>query len=457
MPRRLLFAALAAGLAVASCEGVGAVAWRIATGAWPTTARLADARAAVAAPDDGADPALAPMPGAGVQRVGAAGGGPPSWQVLHPYLGFVLLPSATVNEYGFPGSAPPFAPATSATPGAPGDAHFAVGVLGGSVAEQVASRGGRALARALAEHPCLRDRNVEVFDLALPGMKQPQQLLALAWLRALGMELDLLLTLDGFNEVVLPAVENESQQVFPFYPRSWRQQVAGLRDVALMQRVGALAYAAERRRAAARWLDASSLRASRLANAAWRLVDRALERDVALRRVDLALRESENAAREGGYMATGPQRRYASDDERFRDAAALWSRATRATSDLARGAGIPSFHFLQPNQRVEGSKPMSDAERRTPLRPGTPYDRPARLGYPHLFREGEALARAGVAYTDLTRVFADVAEPLYVDDCCHVSDDGSRRLARAMAAVVRDAIGADCAIRPAGAPPPAAP
>jgi hypothetical protein len=41
---------------------------------------------------------------------------------------------------------------------------------------------------------------------------------------------------------------------------------------------------------------------------------------------------------------------------------------------------------------------------------------------------------AGVAFTDLTGVFAGTTEPLYVDNCCHLSPRGSEIMARALGA-----------------------
>ena len=51
--------------------------------------------------------------------------------------------------------------------------------------------------------------------MAHGGWKQPQQLLALSWILALGGELDVLINVDGFNEVALDGVENAERGVFP--------------------------------------------------------------------------------------------------------------------------------------------------------------------------------------------------------------------------------------------------
>ena len=266
--------------------------------------------------------------------------------------------------------------------------------------------------------------------------------MTLNYFLSLGARLDLVITLDGFNEVVLPVVENESQGIFPFYPRSWRQQLAGISDVQLMRRVGALEYWRDLRVDFARRIDASLLRHSALVNLVWLLGDRAIDRNIALREVDLTMEEGERP--EGGYQVRGPRRRYASDEERYGDLAAMWLRSTQLMSGLAGSAGIPSYHFLQPNQRVPDSKPFTPAERATALRTGHPYDQPARRGYPHLIRAGERLAAAGVRYADLTMLFESESKPIYVDDCCHVNDRGSRLIARAMAQRIRDSYGETC-------------
>ena len=59
-------------------------------------------------------------------------------------------------------------------------------------------------------------------------------------------------------------------------------------------------------------------------------------------------------------------------------------------------------------------------------------------GYPHLQTAGEALVRDGVAFYDLTGIFASVEEPLYTDTCCHFNRTGSEMVARFMAMVIRE-------------------
>jgi hypothetical protein len=47
------------------------------------------------------------------------------------------------------------------------------------------------------------------------------------------------------------------------------------------------------------------------------------------------------------------------------------------------------------------------------------------------------LTEAGVVFTDLTRVFAEHSEPIYRDDCCHVTEAGDEIMAMAIVDRIR--------------------
>jgi hypothetical protein len=104
---------------------------------------------------------------------------------------------------------------------------------------------------------------------------------------------------------------------------------------------------------------------------------------------------------------------------------------------LCEANGIAYFHFLQPNQYVEGTKPMAASEQAVALNVENPYRAPAVACYPLLIEEGRSLKAQGINFHDLTRVFAEHSEPLYVDDCCHFNDAGDKILAENIAAAIR--------------------
>src|SRR5436305_14825248 len=74
----------------------------------------------------------------------------------------------------------------------------------------------------LRTSPQFRDREMIFGRLGMSGYKQPQQLLLLTYLLSQGAEFDVLINLDGFNEIGLHSSENMYQNTHPSFPRAWR-------------------------------------------------------------------------------------------------------------------------------------------------------------------------------------------------------------------------------------------
>ena len=98
--------------------------------------------------------------------------------------------------------------------------------MGGSVACLFALNGTRRLEVELAKDTRFAHKELVFVNLALGGYKQPQQLMTLAYLLSLGAEFDLILNIDGFNEVALDEFENGAEKLFPAFPRGWRTRIA---------------------------------------------------------------------------------------------------------------------------------------------------------------------------------------------------------------------------------------
>ena len=103
---------------------------------------------------------------------------------------------------------------------------------------------------------------------------------------------------------------------------------------------------------------------------------------------------------------------------------------------LCQGMGIEYYHFLQPNQYVPDSKPLSAEEVADAWRANHPYRTPALEGYPRLVRYGRRLRRNGIAFHDLTGIFRERPETLYRDTCCHLNQAGNTLLAEAIRRVI---------------------
>jgi hypothetical protein len=169
------------------------------------------------------------------------------------------------------------------------------------------------------------------------------------------------------------------------------------------------------------------------ANTIWRIGDQLLYNQAVANRALLPQMSAVN-----GYAAAGPPATYGSDAEMYQALAHLWAESSYQMHAIARARGIHYFHFLQPNQYLEGSKPMDAEERRVAIREDHPYAANVRKGYPVLRDLGRDLVRRGVTFVDLTNVYADTRDVLYRDNCCHVNGAGQRIVVEAIAKTIRD-------------------
>lgn len=356
--------------------------------------------------------------------------------VAHPFVGAVLdrtfMPGIRQKrggndalEFGFsliePGLFHPPEPGVAV-----------VALTGGSVTNLLANRSGNLLRAELARSLASRFRRIVLVNLALPGYKQPQQMMILAYLLTLGAHFDAVINLDGFNEVAMPPSLNARQGVFPFFPRTWFYHTKNF-DPGMRTTIGELSYLRQRRAGLAQAFSSRTLRSSMTAGTFWTLLDRLLARQVASREVALQSWQSQS---QSSFTVTGPHRTYRDEQALFADLVAVWGRSSLQMHRLCAENGIRYYHFLQPNQYVADSKPMGAAELSQAVNPAEAYRYYVAKGYPMLIAEGKRLAASGVRFADLTRVFSTVAAPVYVDTCCHFNELGDSLVNEAMVKVI---------------------
>jgi hypothetical protein len=304
-------------------------------------------------------------------------------------------------------------------------AHQAiVGITGGSVANEFAVRHPEFLRSFLRRlRPDLQ--RVILINLAIPGYKQPQQLMALAWVLSLGAQFDAVVNIDGFNEIALPPAENVRRGVNPFYPRSWDFQVATF-DAAFQVAAGEILALRHTRAGRAAAFGRAPWRWSMTSSLLWERLDHSLASTISTRERELLVRKAELKT---DYRVTGPRRAYRDPGDMYRDLARYWKRCSEEMYALARGAHVVYIHALQPNQYVPGSKAFNAAERATAFREDDGYGPSVRAAYPLLEAEGAGLGREGVRFLDLTGLFKDERGPIYIDDCCHFNARGNELMA----------------------------
>jgi hypothetical protein len=362
----------------------------------------------------------------------------PLGAVFHPYLGYTLskgrvgdyLQGATwrANNLGFQNIVQSGGDYCCDYPYSAALGEYLVGVFGGSVGSGFALQAqlDGSLAAALSKLPEVGGRRVRILNFAQPGFRQPQQLAALSYFQTIGQRFDLVVNIDGFNEVVT-SWRNWSEGVEPSYPAdtlwgAWGRQLEQ-HDIPIGDRHFLLAgyhqLAARATRDAAQECWSALCYYGALAAAryhAWREME---NRSTAKGRERITL------------FPTQAQSSVSGDADIYGRTAELWRRASMAMANLAAVAGSRYVHVLQPNQWYRAAGDYQ------PIAADHPYKwvvSPVNRGYEALLKEGQELVSKGVLFLDLSLVFSgqDFRE-VFLDDCCHYTDKGYHAIYGAMA------------------------
>lgn len=353
---------------------------------------------------------------------------------VHPYFGFAYNPFS--REYILPGENPTtvwgFTDREGRSPVRKrGTNKVVIGILGASVASIFAGSGAEALTRELQRSPAFSGKEIEIVSLAVGGMKQPQQLMALQYVMALGGEFDIIVNLDGFNEATWPE-HNLASGVNHLFPSGWPWISSRLPDAHSRRMVGKIAYLSDRRASWASSFLHRPLRWSITAALIWKLRDRSMDRV----QVETAIALTSHEKPGFTPLDLGPPNDFHGEKEMMETLVGDWERSSLLIADLCRARGIRYYHFLQPNQYIPGSKPLSSEEQNTAFNPKAPCRHFAEMGYPMLRTAGRRLSQAGVSFRDLSMLFAGIHDTLYVDTCCHFNRPGNEMVAAAMAQTI---------------------
>jgi hypothetical protein len=431
--RAVLFAALLAVLTFALGEVAARAGLRLLDGHWGGRERWTTERRAV-----GQDPSDA-APANPDESDAAQSASPERSTVVHPFFGFTRDPSVSnrwweVTVDGFFARKKPLPdPGTGE--------RIRIAVLGGSVANHFAFGGWPKLAAEISRATGLPRAAIPVTSLAMGGYKQPQQLNIIAHHLARGDRFDVVINLDGFNELVLP-FDNLRAGLAPGYPVNWRPLVGGLPDVDGQKRVGELAFL-DGLRARRAGLCSGPLGGSALCHLVWRLRDRPLASRQRGLRAGLGDQPAATGDDRWHFESQGPLPRELGREARYAELVAYWRRASLQIDAMSRAHGIRYFHFLQPNQYLPGSKPLSAEERRTAFDPEIHHRAIIESAYPLLRTEGMRLRAEGVRFHDLTQIFTAVEETLYSDPCCHLNVRGNELLGEAIGRIVAAELAAE--------------
>lgn len=333
---------------------------------------------------------------------------------LHPYFGFITPPT----YFGLP------LKKTSKS-------QFFIGIFGGSVAQRFYDYEveHHVLAKMLHPLPELQNKEIVILQFANQAHKQPQQLLTINYFLAVGQELDMVINIDGFNEVALSYLNNRAatevsmpnEYIFsPLIALANKDFSSGDIEVALEvlqlkhrvqnthDRLGecklATCYML-------RWAQAKYLLnqyRGKLETFSRLKTEAGKSSLIYLKRIEKPLDDPEAL-------------------ERIVD---LWFNSSLAMNDLLAARKIPYFEFIQPNQYYPTNRQFSIDEKKIAFDEKSQYKEGTIKGYSKLLAKVSSLQSAGVKVFNAVSVFDQTSDIVYGDNCCHYNDAGNDVLSR---------------------------
>lgn len=291
--------------------------------------------------------------------------------------------------------------------------EFHVATVGGSVAQTFAFHIPQFAERLKKHLPALKDKKVIVHNFAFPSYKQPQQFFLVSTILH---KLDLIISIDGFNEI---ALFHGRTFMPPTYPRFYHKSVDS--------KAGNLLYpmVAKYVRYLYKIINALPERINFFKQSyAYHFIWKRLR--TLLYNQHRKLEELFIISLSKDFTTSFP-----GVENRAQEYASIWRRYTKYMHQLANGAGIKCITFLQPNQYVPNSKSFSLKEQQL----GVINKDHAGLYIPgllYLQKKASLLKTEGLTVVDLTDIFKKVTETVYVDDCCHINKYGNEIMAEAI-------------------------
>jgi hypothetical protein len=346
---------------------------------------------------------------------------------FHPFFGFIQKPGSDfrpgfkVNNYGF--ISPYDYPFKKTKPN-----QFIIGVFGGSVASGYAvfEVQNKILPKYLKQLPGLKDREFIILSFATGGYKQPQQLLILNYFLALGQEIDMVVNIDGFNEVALANLNNKNkidlampsvQHILPL--TNFANHSLSIKAMKATVRIQ------ENKTRINEGLE--SLQHCTLA-ACDALTSVYIQNLVNNYRTDVMKFEKERGKQQkddgGSVIYINPNNSVLTDSVAFDRMAWNWAKSSIFMNKVLSASKVPYFHVLQPNQYYQTKRVFGAAEKQIAFNQDTPYAKAVELGYPALFKKFPNLRKNNIDILNGVSIFDKTKEAVYVDSCCHYNQAG---------------------------------
>ncbi|HBL00091.1 MAG TPA: hypothetical protein DD001_23600 [Microcoleaceae bacterium UBA10368] len=344
---------------------------------------------------------------------------------FHPFFGFIQKPSADfrpgfkVNNYGF--ISPYDYPFKKTKPN-----QFIIGVFGGSVASDYAifQVQNKILPKYLKQLPRLKDQEFIILSFATGGYKQPQQLLILNYFLALGQELDMVVNIDGFNEVALSNLNNKNQIDLAMPSLQHILPLTNLANNSLS--IKAMKATVRIQENKAKINQALTTLQNCTLAACDALTSVYIQNLVNNYKTDVINFEKERTKQQdgGSVIYINTNKSVLEDSVAFEQMAQNWAKSSIFMHKVLSASNVPYFQVLQPNQYYQTKRVFSAAEKQIAFNQDTPYAKAVELGYPALFKKFPNLEKNHIDILNGVNVFDKTKDAVYVDSCCHYNQAG---------------------------------
>ncbi|MEG5000104.1 hypothetical protein [Microcoleus sp. B4-D4] len=354
---------------------------------------------------------------------------------LHPFFGYVLKQGAftnerlklKVNKQGFFSLYEyPFVKTKKN--------QFIIGIFGGSVAnnfavdEYVTQR----LSKNLNSYPEFANKEIVILNFGNGGYKQPQQLLILNYFLALGQDLDLVINIDGFNEVALSNLNNKARLELGMPSVQHIQPLTGLANNNLSpEAMNSIAQISEDKKELKAGIDKLQTCQLALCHAVTSLRVKQLVNNYqqAVVKYDRQVKQSNPDTANSGIVYLPKADSVLSDGAAFDKIASMWYESSIAMNQILSSRKIEYFHFIQPNQYYQTKRTFTAKEDEIAIDKNSPYIEGVKKGYPVLLSKVDDLQKAGVNVFNAVNILDNTKETVYKDACCHYNSVGEEVLA----------------------------
>ncbi len=354
---------------------------------------------------------------------------------LHPFFGYVLKQGAftneklklKVNKHGFFSLYDyPFVKTNKN--------QFIIGVFGGSVANNFALEEyiTRRLSNKLKTYPEFANKEIIVLNFGNGGYKQPQQLLILNYFLALGQELDLVINIDGFNEVALSNLNNKGQVEIGMPSVQHIQPLTGLANNNLSpEAMSSIVQINETKKQLKAGIDKLQTCQLALCHAVTSLQVKQLVNNYqqAVVKYDRQVKQSNPDTANSGIVYIPKADFVLPDAAAFDKMASMWYQSSIGMNQILSSRKIKYFHFIQPNQYYPTKRAFTAKENEIAIDNKSPYIEGVKKGYPVLLSKVDDLQKAGVNVFSAVNILDNTKETVYKDACCHYNSVGEDVLA----------------------------